>query len=133
MKRSNPFREVYLRTTLGKAYVRVRCRIGKDRQWTADYRLKVALANNNRGRWYIATSTRSVRDLERKCAEGSWAILLYHTVGGLLGDHRLLKTSGTAHYLYVQLSMVNEDIRMCLAEQGVTLLRPIPFSDIKFV
>jgi hypothetical protein len=98
----------------------------KSPKWTVDRRQRVAMANNNGGMWWVCISNRSVADIERRFAERSVGRVLYEVVGGILGDHRLLKTVG-GHWLYMQLSRRDELIDIALRDVGVW-----PKSQIKF-
>ncbi len=104
---------------------------GKERKWDAARRMRVALANNNRGHWFVALSRRTVADIERRFVEESVAGLLWGTVGGVLGDHRKLRQEEGKHYLYIQLDRWDGDVALCLEELGVFVLEPIAFSQIR--
>lgn len=101
----------------------------KNERWDENRRLRLALANNNGGTWWACIARRSVADIERKFSEGSVASVLYRTVGGLLGDHKKLKTEG-GHYMYVQLKRNDGDVRLSLEELGVRPLAQIKFEEI---
>jgi hypothetical protein len=106
-------------------------------EWDGQRRLRVALSNNNRGIWYVARSTRTVADIERRFTEGSVGGILFRVVGGVLGDHKaLMQEAGSRrgrarHYLYVQLTQLDGDVSMCLDELGVEVLGPVAFSQIR--
>lgn len=112
---------IYVRTT-----VPIRIRVPHDRtpSWSADRRLRVAIANNNSAPWWACRSERSVADLERKFTEGSVARLLYYVTGGIMGDHKRLG------YLYMQLSRTDGDVLMCLREIKVEPLGRVAFSEV---
>lgn len=113
---------------------RVKLRVGKShpRRWTPQYRLRVALANNNRGMWWICLSRRSVADMERRFKEGSVASVLYTVVGGILGDHQQLRHGHGKHYLFMQLVRRDYFVELSLRELGIQLVEPIAFNAINY-
>jgi len=105
--------------------VPIRIRVPHDRTptWTAERRLRVALANNNRAHWYACQSQRTVADIERKFWEGSVGRLLYDVTGGVLGDLRKLG------YIFMQLSRTDADVLTCLRELSVEPIGPVSFHE----
>ena len=105
----------------------------RPKKWTAERRLRIALANNNGGMWWVARARRTVADVERRFTEGSVGRVLFDTMGGLLGDHRALQSrdEGFTHYLYVQLLRCDADVTLCLREIGIAIIEPIPFDRIR--
>ena len=100
-------------------------------KWTQERRVRAALANNNRGLWFVVQTNKTVADIERRFTEQSVATLLHEVVGGVLGDHRKLKSGDGGHYLYMQLSRVDGDVTMCLDDYlDVYVLQSIPFTHI---
>lgn len=109
----------------------VRFRRGPAPRSTKERRLRIALANDNAGTWYVCIATRSVLDLERRFFEGSVASILYKTVGGILGDHKQLRAGGRQHYLYVQLRQRDPYVDLSLGDVGVRPLQAISFDEIR--
>lgn len=105
---------------------------GKDTHepWTATRRLTVALANYNEGQWWVCTSNKSVADIERRFIEGSVGSVLYSVVGGILGNHKSLRTTGKRHYTYMQLVKRDYYIDLALTEIGLTPIAKIEFEQI---
>lgn len=117
------------------SYRQARIRIhvtGKDPpKWDRDRRLRTALANNNRGTWYVIRTPKTLADIERRFQEQSVATLLLQVVGGILGDAKRLRTEG-GYYLYMQLSRLDGDVTMCLHQYlKAEVLEPISFSKIR--
>lgn len=101
------------------------------RSWNRDYRLRVALSNNNRGTWWVCIADSSVAEIERRFIEGNVGGNLLEVTGGILGDHKVLKHTARQHYLYVQLSRRDEFIDVSLADLGIKPGWRIPFSQIR--
>ena len=112
--------------------IRAIVREGGRPKWTTSRRLRVALANNNKGTWWCCKSRITVADIERRFCEGSVASLLYNVVGGVLGDHRKLSASSRTFYLYMQLERRDGDVDLTLSELGLRPVAPISFSDIRW-
>jgi hypothetical protein len=122
----------YRRAMLAQGHIPINVIPCKPPRWDAQRRLKVALANNNKGLWYVCLARKTVADLERRFAEGSVAVVLYHVVGGLLGDHKTLRAEAGQHYMYIQLTRLDADVGLCLGELTVKPLDRIAFSKIRY-
>jgi hypothetical protein len=101
-------------------------------KWTAARRYQVAMANDNGGQWYVVRTTKTVADIERRFNEQSLATLLAEVMGGVLGDHKSLKTS-PGHYLYFQLLDVTADVVLCLEEYlDAQIVQEIQLADVRY-
>ena len=70
---------------------------------TAKQRLRVAIANDNGGDWFLADSRYRVAELERMFAKGRVGSILYERIGGLL-------EGSIRPYIYIQILLVTDVI-----------------------
>ena len=69
---------------------------------TKQQRLKKAIANDNGGQWFLASSKFTAAQLERRFRGGAVGHVLYERIGGLL--------QGPYEYIYIQIDLVTSVI-----------------------
>lgn len=110
--------------TSGAKLVTLRRRKGSTK-WTCERMLSMAKARDNGGRYFVASSSRTVRDLERLFRQREVAGLLEECVGGIVGGFGLTD-EGVIH---IQIDYDKpgtfQDVLLCLDELDIHIVSPL--------
>jgi len=94
-------------------------------EWTYHRMMRIARARDNQGPWFVASSTRTPKDLERLFRQREVASLLEETVGGIVGGFDVTPRGAVHIQIDYGTPRDLELILLCLSEIGIEIDAPL--------